>query len=113
MDNILQAYAQVPAMAREIGYEMKTTWWGDFVVAETLDGVKGVKSTFNNAWKYWKDDRIYATELALVLNWKAWYWSGQDDELSQLYVELWSKLDQYILNNWKGEDLKYYIRTTD
>ena len=79
MDNILQAYVQVPSIAQEIGYEMKTTWWGDFTVAELIDGEKGIKDTFNRAWKYWRDDKVYTTELALVLNWKSWYWSERHD----------------------------------
>lgn len=113
MDNIMQAYAQVPGIALEIGYEMKTTWWGDFTVAELIDGVKGVKDTFNRAWKYWRNDKVYTTELALVLNWKAWQWSEKDDDLSKLYTELWQKLDAYVMDNWKGDDLKYYLHTTD
>ena len=113
MDNILQAYAQIPAIAVEIGYEMQTTWWGDFTVAELIDGEKGIKDTFNRAWKYWRDDKVYTTELALVLNWKSWYWSEKDSKLCKLYVELWQKLDEYILDNWKGDDLKYYLHTTD
>lgn len=113
MDNILQAYAQVPSIAQEIGYEMQTTWWGDFTVAELIDGEKGIKDTFNRAWKYWRDDKVYTTELALVLNWKSWYWSEKDSKLCELYVELWQKLDEYVMDNWKGDDLKYYLRTTD
>lgn len=113
MDNILQAYAQVPSIAQEIGYEMQTTWWGDFTVAELIDGERGIKDTFNRAWKYWRDDRVYTTELALVLNWKSWYWSEKDSKLCKLYVELWQKLDEYIMDNWKGDDLKYYLHTTD
>lgn len=113
MDNILQAYVQVPSIAQEIGYEMKTTWWGDFTVAELIDGEKGIKDTFNRAWKYWRDDKIYTTELALVLNWKSWYWSEKDSKLCKLYIKLWQKLDEYIMDNWKGDDLKYYLHTTD
>ena len=113
MDNILEEYVQVPSIAQEIGYEMKTTWWGDFTVAELIDGEKGIKDTFNRAWKYWRDDKIYTTELALVLNWKSWYWSEKDSKLCTLYVELWQKLDEYIMDNWKGDDLKYYLHTTD
>ena len=113
MKNIMEAYAQVPTIAKEIGYEMQTTWWGDFTVAEIIDKARGIKDTFNRAWKYWRNDKVYTTELALVLNWKGWYWDGKNKELSELYFELWKKLDAYIMDNWKGEDLQYYIRTTD
>lgn len=113
MQNILQAYAQVPSIAREIGYEMKTTFWGDFTVAELLDGEKGVKDTYKRAFKSWKDDKVYATEMNMVLNWKSWQWAEKNKKLSMLYADLYYEMRDYILDNWKGDDLSYYLQTTD
>lgn len=113
MQNILMAYAQVPAIAREIGYEMKTTFWGDFTVAELLDGEEGVKDTYKRAFNGWKDDKIYATEMNMVLNWKSWQWAEKNQKLSKLYADLYYKMRDYILDNWKGDDLTYYLQTTD
>ncbi len=113
MQNILQAYAQVPAIAVEIGYKMKTTFWGDFTVAEILEGEKGVEDTYKRAFESWKDDKEYATELSLVLNWKIWQHHIENEKLAKVYDKLWAKIDNYIMDNWKGEELQYYIRQTD
>ena len=110
--NPLQCYAEVPTIAREVGYEMKTTFWGDFRVCG-LD-LDAIKDTYKRAFNGWKDDREYATELSMVLNWLSWYYAEMYEvEVAQLYVKLWQEIDGYILDNWKGENLSYYLRTTD
>ena len=119
--NPLLAYAQECPMAKLLGKEMQSTWWGDYCVAEMLGGQKGVQDTFNRAWKYWRNDKIYTTELSLVLNWKCWKWADKyqqskdqkDKEMSQLYEKLWLKLHDWVLDNWKGEDLSFYLAETD
>lgn len=113
MNNILDAYRQVPAVARETGYEMKTTFWGDFTVAEMLSGEKGVKDTYKRSFNSYKDDKEYGTELSLVLNWKIWQHYKDNEKLAKTYDVLWKEIDQYIMDNWKGEDLEYYIKRTD
>ena len=113
MENILSAYNQVPSIAREIGYEMKTTFWGDYTVAELIDGIDGVKETFKRSFDNWKDDKIYATELAMVLNWKSWQWVEKNEDLSKCYVDLYHRIDEYILSHWNKEDKSYYLETTD
>lgn len=109
--NPLQCYAEVPIIAREIGYEMKTTFWGDFRVCGY--NASAIRDTFNRAFNGWKDDKEYATELSLVLNWLSWYYAEKDPAISQLYVKLWEKIDGYILDNWKDDKLSYYLRITD
>ena len=37
-----------------IGYETKTTFYGDFTIAELVSGVEGVKDTFKRAFEEWK-----------------------------------------------------------
>ena len=94
--------------------EEKTTFWDDFTQAEIGFGEKGVRELFSNCWKYWKNDKVYTTELVLVLNWKIWEWHDKKNEkLEKLYYDLWAKLDSYVMNNWKGEDLAYFLRETD
>lgn len=62
----------------------------------------------------WEKDRVYGTELSMVLNHKCWYWyEEQNTSLSQLCAELWEEYYSWVLDNWKGEDLSYYLRTTD
>ena len=106
-------YAEIPPFV-QFGYEPKTTFWGDFGVADVVGGVSGIKDTFNRAFKEWKDDKDYGTELAMVLNHKSWEHYGKDnEEFAKLYTELFSKLDAYIMDNWTGEKLSYYLATTD
>lgn len=107
----LSHYAEVPPFVA-FGYEPKTTFWGDFGVGDDF-GKSAVKDTFKRAFAEYKDDKVYGTELAMVLNHKSWQWAEKDEELSQLYVKLFYELDGYIMDNWKGDKLKYYLEVTD
>lgn len=113
MYQALAKYNEIPPYA-QFGYEPKTTFWGDFGVADVVGGVSGIKDTFRRAFKEWKDDKEYGTELAMALNHKSWEWyAKKNDELAKLYTELFSKLDAYVMKNWTGEKLEYYLRVTD
>ena len=95
------------------GYEPKTTFWQDFEIANVF-GKKAVEDTFNRAFKEWKNDIVYLTELVLVLNWQMWMWHDLgNDDLGMLYNNLWEKADKYCMDNLKDEDLKYFLKTTD
>ena len=52
---------------KENGYEVKTTFWEDFSIAERF-GLSAIQDTFNRAFKEWKEDYEFLTELVLVLN---------------------------------------------
>ena len=109
----LAHYAEVPPFVA-LGYEPKTTFWGDFSVADDYhESEDGVRDTFNRAFEQYKDDKVYGTELSMVLNHKSWQWEKKNPELSKLYVKLWNKIDIYILDHWNKEDLKYYLEVTD
>lgn len=103
-----------PAIADEIGYEMKTTFWQDFTIADKF-GHSAIQDTYKRAFHGWKHDKIYATELCLVLNWKSWQHSvnGVATKTGSLYADLYYKLRNYILDNWKGDKLTYFLETTD
>ena len=94
------------------GYKPKTTFWEDFSIAEMF-GQKEIKDTFNRAFKGWKSNTEYITELVMVLSWKLFYWYDRNDDLALLYEELWKKADGWCCNNLKGEDLDYFCSTTD
>lgn len=50
----------------------------------------------------------------MVLNHKCWYRRGeQNEELSKLYARSWEEYHGWVLDNWEGEDLRYYLRVTD
>ena len=95
------------------GYEMKTTFWSDFTIADAF-GTQAVRDTFNNAFNSWKNNVEYITELVLVLNWKCWYWYDREEYIkSKLYSDLFYEADDWCMDNLKGKDLSYYLDTTD
>ena len=51
----------------------------------------------------------------MVLNWKMFEWYNKDENGEQwkLYKELYMGTDAWCMDNLKGEDLSYYIKTTD
>lgn len=115
--NPLQKYAEIPPFV-EYGYEPKTTFWGDFGVADVfvLNGMEpdAVQDTFNRSFAQYKDDKEYGTELAMVLNHKVWRHHAEgNSKLAALYSKLYHYLDSYILDNWGTDDLAYYLKITD
>lgn len=94
-------------------YECQTTFWEDFSIADKF-GVEAIKDTYKRAKEQWNDDRIYGTELSMVLNHKCWqHYNSGNIILSKLYSELWREFHDSVLDNWKGEDLQYYLRIAD
>ena len=101
------------AIVLENGYEMKTTFWSDFTIADAF-GVKAIQDTYNRAFGEWKNNTEYVTELAMVLNFKLFQWyDKQRYEYWTLYDKLWKEIDAWCMNNLKGDDLDHYIKTTD
>jgi len=96
----------------ENGYEVKTTFWNDFSIADKF-GAKAVIDTYNRAFKEWKENHIYLTELVLVLNHKIWQFHQTNEPLAKVYNELWGKTDNYGCENLKGEELNYFYNTLD
>lgn len=95
------------------GYETMTTFWEDFSIADRF-GVKAVKDTYRRAFKEWKTNYQYLTELVMVLNWKLWqHYELGNDALPDVYQELWEKADGYAMDHLKGEELNYFFGTTD
>lgn len=95
----------------ETGYEVKTTFYLDFSISEIF-GVEGIRSNYESCFTRWNWNHIYITELCLVLNWKLWRWYNKNDEFYQLYLELYTKLDEWCVENLKGDELQYYYSTS-
>ena len=94
-------------------YEFKTTFWQDFTIADHF-GIGAVKDTFERAFKEWRNDVVYVTELSLVMNWKCWqHYEKGNERLARLYSDLYYEVDGWCYTNLKGADLDYYWRTTD
>jgi len=92
---------------------VETTFDMDFAIADRF-GVNAVKDTFNRAFKEWKSDARYLTELVMVLNHRCchWYAMGRLD-LSKLYCDLFYKARDYAFDNLKGDELDFFFRVTD
>lgn len=99
-------------LMKENGYELQTTFWNDFSIAD-LFGLKAIQDTFNRAFKEWKDDYKFLTELVLVLNHKIWQHYEKRPEFAALYNSLWEQADQYAVENLKGEEFSYFYDVTD
>ena len=50
---------------RENGYELQTTFWEDFSIADRF-GLSAIQDTFKRAFEEWKNNYKYLTELILV-----------------------------------------------
>ena len=98
----------------ETGYKPKTTFWEDFSIAEAW-GEKGIRSTFERAFKEWRKNYIFLTELVMVLNHKICqhYEPNKPCPIARLYDELWRRADDWACNNLKGHELEYFYDTTD
>ena len=96
-----------------IGYTPITTFWEDFSIADGF-GISSIKDTYTRAFNEWKGYYKYLTELAMVLNHKSWEHYDYDNiQISETYVELFRKVHEYALNTLKGDELQYYLSTTD
>lgn len=99
-------------MKQETGYETKTTFWEDFSIADRF-GLEAVIDTYDRAFREWKGNVEYLTELVLVLNHKIWAWYQTNARLGELYSTLWEKTHDWCLDNLTGNDLEYYFQMTD
>ena len=93
-------------------YEFKTTFWQDFTIADKF-GTDAIKDTFKRAFKEWKKDYIYLTELVLVLNWICWQHHQENVRYSKLYAKLYEDANDYAVQNLKGKEFDYYFEQVD
>lgn len=108
------------------GYEEKTTFWSDFSIADAF-GIKAIKDTFERAFKEWKDNYIYLTELVLVTNYKCRQWYGVYEQLrninkrkaeaakmiSQQYADYFYQCRAYAQEHLTGDEFEYFFNVTD
>ena len=94
------------------GYQMTTTFFEDFKIAEAF-GLDAVEDTFNNAFKNWKTNYIFLTELSIVMSNNSIAHYDTNKELSKLYTKLYYRVDSYCMDNLKNDALDFYLRTTD
>lgn len=96
----------------ENGYRMQTTFYEDFCIADAF-GIEAIKDTYKNAFNSWKWNYIYMTELSMVLNWKMFQYYETNNFVYDTYRMLYEEIDSWCMNNLKGTELTFYIKTTD
>lgn len=93
--------------------QFTTTFWTDFRIADAF-GVSAIKDTYKRAFKEWKKEYKYLTDLVMVLNHSCWYWYDMGNQkLSELYSDLYYEAHEYACTHLKGDELRYYLETTD
>lgn len=119
---INQFFAQLPEWNIEelTGYKPVTTYYRDFSIADVfyLNGMEpeSVMDTHNRAWPALKSGFLGVkglTEYIMVLNWKIHEHYEAHRQLAQLYNKLWQETDDWAMENLTGDDLDYYLATTD
>lgn len=109
------------SMAKELGYEPKTTFWQDFSIAD-LYGLNAIHDTLRRAFGEWREDVEYIAELALVLNHKGCFYYAAAEKhdgdkylyaLAQTYFAMYHVVNDYAKEYFTGEDAEYYFRVTD
>lgn len=94
------------------GYHPITTFWEDFSIADNF-GESAIKDTFNRAFREWKKNYKYLTELVMVLNHKIWQWYESNEPRARVYNDLWEKAQNYGYKHLKDEELKYFLDVLD
>lgn len=96
------------------GGKEETTFWQDFSIADRW-GKNAIKDTFDRAFKEWKHDIRYLTELSMALNHKIWAWYEKDEEIARVYNDMWEKVNDYVYESGKvsQKDIDYYFSVTD
>ena len=98
------------------GYELTTTVWEDFTIADRF-GLGAVKDTYKRAFDNWHSNYVYLTELVIVLNHKMWQHyedeSPRGQALAKRENELWEQADGYACEHLKGEEAAFFYRITD
>lgn len=87
------------------------TFWSDFQIAEAF-GAAAVRETYNRTKEWRRDTKMY-TALVFALNYRSWYWSERNETMCKLYIELYEDAWYWGLDNFKNDDLSYFINTLD
>ena len=96
----------------EIGNKRQTTFYSDLSIAEFY-GIGAVKDTYKRVVNSWLTDVEYFTEFVMCLNWKIYQHYQKNAALARAYNDLWEEADDIARNMYHGDDLKYYLSTTD
>ncbi len=91
----------------------ESTFYADFSVADVY-GEKSIQDTYNRSFNGWKSNVKMFTEMTAMLNHKLWFWYECGiEEYAQLYDKLWKEADAYGMDNFKDDELKYFLSVLD
>ncbi len=97
----------------QTGYKCFTTFITDFEIADAF-GLDAIRDTYNRAFKEWKSDYKYLTELVMILNWQCARHYGQNRrDFAMLYADLYNDARDYAIDNLKGAEFSYFWKITD
>lgn len=96
-----------------VGYKAQTDFWNQITLAAMGLHKMSLEDMLEKMFEMYKDDKIAGTELAITLNWKIWQTYDSCESEARKYDAAWKKLDLYIMDNWKGDKIKYYVQTVD
>lgn len=105
--------AEFRAFLAENGKEGITTFYQDFTIAEITGRGPAIRDTYKRAFKAWRDNVRYFAELVCCLNLKIWEHTNKNRDLAEIYNELWEEADAWGLENFKGEELAFFIDFLD
>ena len=92
---------------------VSTTFHADFIIAERF-GISAIEDTFKRVFDEWKDNYLYLTELAMVVNALCWEHYGKGEgQLMELYSDYYYKVRDYAYDNLTGDELQHYYEVTD
>lgn len=103
---------KVWTIQEETGYKPMYTFYEDLSIADAF-GASAVLDTYKRVMKGWNKNYKALTEFVMALNWKIWEHYESKQKLAMVYNELYFKAKQYAEDHLKGEELSYFIRTTD
>lgn len=120
----MKVAAHVMAMSEDIGRDYHTAnkelalmmahSLAILTTAETPEEVERKVTNLIEARDTAAPDIEVWTYLCLFVNWLSWGWHEQGEtELAEAWAKQWYRINDYSLDHLEGEDLKYYIRTTD
>lgn len=110
---LAQANFEAAITSMQPDYNIVSTFASDFAIADAF-GADAVEDTYERSMAGFSEDVFMLTEMSLVLNWAIWrYWELHEQELSIMYDKLWKKLDSYMMSHFTGDELQFYIKTTD
>lgn len=100
------------AMEREVPEKVKPSMEERFNIAN-ISGKYAIKKVYDEVFEERKSNIEKMTKFVIFLNHTCWDFYGDYPTLSAIYSDLYYKAHDYVLNNFDGEDIKYYLRMTD